>query len=536
MRRTPSWRRYVRFWGPDVDADIDEELRFHLEMRARDYEARGASPADARRIALERFGDMAQIGDALRTHDRRRERERHRREIMGDFVQDVRFGVRGLLRAPGFTLIAVLTLVVAMLTAVLFGLAPAAQATRDAELGALRDGAAGGGLSVSRLRDAFVVAQVAMCLVLLIGAGLFARGLQRALAIDLGFRPERLIVASVNTGLVHYDTARAERYVSDAMERITAIPGVRGVSWAASLPLSGHNVLTGHIEGHAPLPGEEEERFTVNIIGAGYLRTMGTPLVHGREFTAADRPGTTPVAIINEALARRDWAGQDPIGRRIIIGDTMTVVGVAKDAKVERLDERPQPLVYAPIGQSRGWLLDEIHLVVRLAGDGDGARPVVERALHAAGPDVPVYGLATFGDQLAEVLLPQRLGAALLGAFSLLALVVAAVGMYGVVSYLVSQRTREIGIRIALGAQPGVVLRLVVGHNLRRVGVGIVIGLAVAAAVTRVAASFLYGVSATDFVTYAATSLVIAFAGAAAAYIPARRATRVSPVEAFRTE
>ncbi|MEP6573878.1 MAG: ABC transporter permease [Gemmatimonadota bacterium] len=428
------------------------------------------------------------------------------------------------------------TAAVSLLTAVLFGLAPALQATRDTRAEVLRETGAGG-RNRTRLRDGMLVAQVALSLVLLIGAALFARGLQRAMQTELGFRPDHLAVATVNTGLVRYDTTRAAAYVSSATERIAAIPGIRSVAWAATLPLGGSNVLGGMPEGWSrPGGGRAMEDLGVSVVGTDYFKTLGTPIVEGRAFLAEDRTGAPHATIVNEAFVHHYWPGGSAIGKRIFIGDTVTVVGVARNAVVERLDEQAQPFMYLALAQQPTALLNNLRVVAWTQGDPELMLPAIERALRASGPDVPVGGLSTFGDQIADAVLPQRLGAALLGAFSLLALMIAAVGMYGVVTYLVGQRTREIGIRMALGAQPSAVLGMVVGHNMRRVVIGLCVGIALAVAGTRIVAGFLYGVSATDFSAFAAAAAILSVVSLIAALIPARRATLVNPVRALRGE
>ena len=437
-------------------------------------------------------------------------------------------------------LVLAFTIGIALATTALFGLAPAVDGAGRGAGDSLR--ASSRTISTRRgLRDALLVTQVVLSLVLLIGAGLFIRGLQRALTVDLGVRPDHLAMASVNPGLVHYDSVAAGLYVEAAIRRIAALPGVERASWAVSLPVSEHNTLLATIEGYtptapAPVPGAPREQVTVNIVSPGYVRTMGGRVVRGREFTDADRFGAPPVALVSESFARHYWPGLDALGRRITIDDTMTVVGVVHDMTVERLDEAPPPLLYQSLAQHPNWMVDNIQVVARTTGDPQRMLSLLTRSLLDVGPDVPVFGAATFGDAIDDAVAPQRLGAALLAAFSLLALAVAAAGIYGVVAFLVSQRTREIGIRLALGARPSRVIALVVGQNLRRVAIGIGIGLVVAAAATRVIGSFLFGVSPTDLATYAITALVLAAAGTIAAYLPARRVMAVDPVESLRAE
>jgi predicted permease len=423
---------------------------------------------------------------------------------------------------------------IALLTTIVVGLVPALHATRNRDGAALQAREAIGSRSTTRLRGILLVAQVAIGVVLLIGAGLFARGLQRALSVDLGFRPERLITVSVNPGLVRYDTARAERYLADGATRMSALPGVTSVAWTTSAPLGLHNAPNIRIEGYAPPNGAQRTQVTLDIVSPGYLTTLGVRLVRGRDFAATDIRSSPLVCMINEAFARRYWPGQDPIGKRVALGGTMTVVGVTANVAAEQIGEDPVPILYQSLTQQPRWILGEMHAVVRASGDPDALLASIRRALRAGGGDVPVYGLRAFDQRLGEVLLPQRIGVGLLGVFSILALLVCGVGVYGVVAYMVSQRTREIGVRIALGAPARSIVELVMGENLVRVAIGIVLGLAVAALTTRVATAFIFGLSAHDGVTYGVMALVMAAVGLLAAYLPARRALKVDPVQALR--
>ncbi len=426
------------------------------------------------------------------------------------------------------------SLLITLLTIVLFGVVPALHAARAGERVALSDRSGAGSQASSRLRDVLLVAQVGLSLVLLIGAGLFARGLQRALTIDLGFQPDHLATAAVNTGLVRYDTARAETYLRDAQTQVEALPGVSRVAWTVTLPLAGHNTLGALIEGHTPPAGQQRDEAIVDIVSPGYFDALGGRIVRGRDIAPADRRLAAPVAVVNEAFAKTYWPNMDPIGKRIIIEDTMTVVGVAHDIKVEQLDGAVPPVIYQALAQQPRWMLGEMRIVVHTQGDPELLLASLDRTLRAVGPNVPIYDLRSFGDQLGELLMPQRLGVQVIGAFSLLALLVAGVGMYGVVAYMVSQRTREIGIRIALGAPSRSVLAMVMTHNLKRVAIGVGFGLATAALATRLATSFLFGLSTHDAITYAGTSLLLFCVGAVAAFVPAWRAMKVNPLTALR--
>jgi predicted permease len=428
------------------------------------------------------------------------------------------------------------TAMAAGLAVLVIGVGPAVLATRRVELATRSHRGVSTDRTHTRFRDVLLVAEVALSLVLLVGAGLFTRGLRRALASDLGFRPDHLAVASTNTGLVRFDTLRAERYYAEARQAVATLPGVRDVSVSVAIPLSDHDVLDGTVEGYVPATGRPKEEFTVDIVDPGYVRTVGAALVAGREFTEADRDNAGLVALVNQAFVRHYWPDADPIGKRITLTLPATVVGVVRDIKTERLDESPVPVAYFPIAQQPHWYLDRVHFIVRTSGDPEASLAAIRRVLLQVNPHVPVENLATFGTVLSTVLLPQHLLAGVLTAFSMVAIVVSVVGMYGVLAYLVSRRTKEIGIRLALGARQSAVVSLVIGHNLRRVALGIVVGSVAALLVTPATASLLYGVSTTDIWAYAPTVVLLLFVGVVAAYLPARRAAAIEPVEVLRSD
>ena len=434
--------------------------------------------------------------------------------------------------------IAAFTFGMAVLTGLMFGLLPAFEGSRIDSSAVLKDGSAGAGRRRSRLRDSLLIAQVALSLVLLVGAGLFVRGLQRALATDTGFTVERLALAYVDPSLVKYDRTRGRQYYADVMQRLSAIPGVRSVALAMEPPLTpGQNSETATLEGHVTPDGKQVE-LDYNIVSRGYLRTLEMPLAAGRDFDATDREDSPRSVIVNEALAAHYWPGANALGKRIIMSrrDTMMVIGIARTAKYHSLSESPRPHIYRLIDQHPGMWTSPMTVLVRGERDVEPLLAPVRFALQTASADVPVVALASYGDQFAAVLAPQRIAATLLGFFGILALAVAAVGVSGVVAYALSQRTREIGIRMALGAPAGSVLRMILGENMRRVLIGVVIGLALAAAASRVAADLLYGVSALDPATFIVTPLLLLAVAVVAALLPARRATEVDPLIALRSE
>jgi predicted permease len=425
----------------------------------------------------------------------------------------------------------------ALACAVLFGLVPARQAVSGELTPALRDGAAGGGHVRSGLRGALLAAQLALGLVLLVGAGLFTRALQRALRIDPGFSTRNVAIATVNVGLAHYDTARAQAYFSQANDRLAAIPQITAFGWASDLPLSPDMDRESAVIPGYSTPDGSALTIESGFVTEGYFGALRIPISAGREFlrTDASRPA---VAIVNETAAARFWPGRSPLGARfVMLDDTMTVVGVARDLAYHQLGEPPRPYVYLDATQFlRSGGTGPAILVARMREDAEGGEAMLRGVLLSADPHVTPYHLGVLDDQLREALLPQRAGAIVLGAFSLLALLVAMIGVYGVASYAVSLRTREIGIRVALGARTDRVVRTLVAQHARWIAAGVIAGLALAAVGTRALASFLYGVSTTDLPTFAAASLLLAAIAIAAAAIPARRAAKVDPVTALRTE
>ena len=433
--------------------------------------------------------------------------------------------------------IAAFALGVSVVTGLIFGLLPALEGSRLDTTAVLKDGSAGAGRRRSRLRDSLLVAQVALSLVLLVGAGLFLRGLQRALATDIGFNTNGVALASVDPSLVKYDTARAWQYYTQSAERLGALPGVRSVTSALTIPLTlDQNSRTAALEGYVARNGESPE-LNFNIVGRDFFRTLQIPLAAGRAFDATDTRTSRKVAIVNEALVARYWPGLNAVGKWVAMaGDTLRIIGVTRNAKYYTLAESPAPHIYTLVDQQPSVWNSPMTLFVRMEGDVEPMLASIRSTLRAVGPDVPVVALSGYGRQFDAVLAPQRIAATLLGFFGLLALVVASVGVYGVVAYSLSQRTREIGIRMALGAHSASVLGMVMRESLRRVAVGIAIGAVLALAGTRILESLLYGVSATDPLTFGAMSLLLLAVAAVASLLPARRATEIDPLTALRAE
>jgi predicted permease len=403
---------------------------------------------------------------------------------------------------------------------------------------ALKTGAATRSRRRFVLRDTLVVAQVAGSLVLLTGAGLFLRSLSRAQAIDPGFDPERTLVFSLDLAAQGYDAPRGADFYAALQERLAAIPGVSGASFSTYLPLTlGGERRSFRAVGYAPGPGEDME-VASSFVGADYFETMRTTLARGRGFTRQDAPGTRPVVVVNEAFVRRYWPGRDGLGESLVLpwheGEVaMEVVGIARDGKYNSLGEAPVPYVFYP---QRQLYRSQMAVVVRTRGDVASLLPEVRRQVQALDPTLPVYDVKTLEAHLGTALYPARAAAALLGLTGALALVLAAIGLYGVLSYLVTLRTREIGIRMALGARRADVLRLVVGRGLRLAGLGLVIGLALSASVTRFASFLLYGTSPLDPATFASLVALLLGVATLAGWGPAQRAAAVEPVVALRED
>lgn len=434
------------------------------------------------------------------------------------------------------TSVLLFTLALSIVTGIFFGLAPAWHASKTDIVSVLKDEAPGR-TRRSRLRSAFVVAQVACSMFLLVGAGLFVRSLLSARSIDAGFDPTDMIVMSVVPELQGYDEARGRDLYQRLLARVAAVPGVRSTTLAKSVPLGiGGSRRGTAIEGYQPQPGEDTET-AYNVVAPRYFETMRISMLRGRSFSEADRAGAPPVVIVNDAFARQYWPNADPIGKRISAngseGPFREVVGVTRTGKYNTLGEEPRPFYYLPLWQEYQGTLT---LHVKTSRDPRALVSPVRDAVRAVDATVPLFDIKTMEEQMLVALLPARLAGTLLGAFGLLALLLASVGIYAVMAYSVVQRTHEIGVRRALGAQAGNLLRLVLGEGMRLTVVGFAIGLGAAVALTRFASSLLYGVTPTDPLTFASALAMLSAAALVACAIPAWRAMRVDPVTALRYE
>jgi predicted permease len=423
--------------------------------------------------------------------------------------------------------------VVSTLTGILFGLVPAVQATRPALIPALKDESSAA--HRSRLRNVLVAGQVAISLMLLAASGLVVRSLINAQNIDTGFNNKNAFEVSFDIGLQGYDETRGRQFFDDALRRVNALPGVEAEGLAGYLPLSLDQSNRGvQVDGYVSRKGENPYSLYTRVT-PGYFRAMGIPILHGRDFSTTDDRDAPSVVIVNEAFVRRFWPGQDGVGKKVNINGTARpaseIVGVAKDGKYVSLGENPTPFLYIPVAQEYA---SQVTMVVRTKGDPNPIIAPVRAELQRLDPHLPLYDVKTLIDHMSTTLLPARIAASLLLSFGVLALALASVGVYGLVLNVVAQRTREVGIRIALGATRRDILRLVVGHGLTLALAGIALGLVVTLGLSRFLASLLYGVSATDPWILVAVSIGLASLAAFASYIPARHAMRIDPTDALK--
>jgi predicted permease len=447
------------------------------------------------------------------------------------------------------------TLVLSLATGVVFGVAPALQASKPDLVAALKDEtplvAGQGGTFLRRLslRNLLVVAQVALSLVLLISAGLFLRSMRQAQRIDPGFDPAHALTMPLNINLLRYTKAQGQEFYRRVLENVQALPGVESATLTRTPPLSGASressvTLAGATPTERVRGGESTGSVNLSSnstlassVALNYFQTLNIPLVRGRDFTSQDREGAPGVAIVNETFAARYFPGQDALGQRVSLGGEkgpwLEIVGVARDGKYISVGESPAPFLYQPLAQRHE---SGMSLIVRTKGDPAASIGAVRGAVQSVERNLPTANLRPMRELLAQSLFPARVGALLLAGFGLLALVLASIGLYGVMSYSVSRRTREIGIRMALGAQRGDVLRLVLREGMTLVGAGVVVGLAAAFATTRLLAGFLYGVSPTDPLAFAGIALLLTAVALVASFLPARRASRVDPMVAFKYE
>jgi putative ABC transport system permease protein len=431
------------------------------------------------------------------------------------------------------------SIAITVLTGLLFGAMPALYAARanlNDSLNLRVDGAIGGRGDV---RNTFVAVQLALCIVLLVGAGLLTRTSAALQRVDIGFNPDNLLTAEFRLPAAKYGTPeQINQFTAQVIANLRATPGVRSAALVNSVPLSGNWGRTSYLpDGQAePAPGLWPNT-QFNAVTEGFFRTMETPLLQGRDFAVTDRADAEPVAIVNQELARQAWPSQPAIGKRIkIVGPPeiwATVVGVVGNLKQFTIGEPISAQLYQPKAQVGGIFSS---IVARTSGDPMAFADQLRDAIWSVDRDQPVWKIRSMQSLVVRDLAPQHFTMVLAASFALLALLLAAVGVYGVMSYTVAQRTREIGIRMALGAYHGKVVALVVGRGLRIVAVATVLGVAAALAGARLLRSQLFGVSATDMLTFVTVPAILAAVASLACYLPARRASRVDPLVALRSE
>jgi predicted permease len=425
---------------------------------------------------------------------------------------------------------------VALATGVAFGIAPALRVTRDASDG-LRDRSATAAAGRTLLSRMLLVTQIAITLVLLVGAGLFLRTVQNLRHVDVGFNPENLVLFRLNPQLNGYDQARIGSLFDEAARRLQGLPGVQAVTMSNPPLLSGSVNTTSFVrEGQSTVDRQRDRVHRVRV-GASFFEALGIPLLRGRGFTDRDTLAAPRVAVINEAAARAFYGGDDPIGRRFgnspETSSTFEIVGIARDAKYNTLREPAPPTMYVPYIQSP---LGGVAFVVRTASDPIRVMPAVREAMRQVDSTLPLQDLSTQTDQIERRFAQEQVFARAYVLFGALALLVAAIGLFGLMSYTVTRRTPEIGIRMALGAARHTVLRMILRESLLLVTVGVLIGIATSAAAARLVASLLFGIQPYDPLTGVAAVSIIAGVAALAGYLPARRASRVDPMLALRHE
>jgi predicted permease len=442
------------------------------------------------------------------------------------------------------------TLFLALFAGILAGLLPAVRFTRTDVYEALKQGQSRGSSDSSgnKTRGLLVVSEVALSLVLLVGAGLMLRTLLQLSSVRPGFDPNNVLTAALPVPGTRFSTPAAEsRFCDQLLEQLRATPGVLSAALIDSLPLDGggsHQPIT--VEGQPIVPMADQPEIDVRVISPGYLNTMRIPLLRGRDLNDADVVDRPPVVLVSESVAKRFWPNDNPIGKHITLTFSgkaaREVVGVVGDVKEDSLGQtRPVEALYWPLSQMTAqpgetWRAFGMSLAVRTSADPASAASAVTAAVHRVDSQLPVEHVVTMEGLVSASLFSQRFNVLLLGAFAGLALVLAAVGIYGVLSYTVRRRVREIGIRMALGASHSDVLRLVVTDGMKPILLGVALGIAAALALSRVVASLIFGVRATDPLTFAAVALLLVAVGLLATVLPAYRATRVEPVSILREE
>jgi predicted permease len=422
---------------------------------------------------------------------------------------------------------------VTVVVGILFGLAPALNTSRPNLSDDLKDGGRTGTSARTRTRNALVIAEVALALVLLIGAGLMISSLARMRAVDPGFRTSNVVAVHVPLPQARYDRAAQRRFYAGLLERLQANPLTAQSALQFPIPLRGSNASAAlEIEGR-DLPRTDQATVEINSVSSGYFQTAGLRLLRGRDFSARDGAEAPPVAIVNQALVERELPGRDPLGLRVNLGSLFTIVGVVSDARRRSLDTPPQPAVYLPFEQ---FTLPFMGVSVRSAAGAPAVAAAVKAAVASLDADLPVGEVLSIEAIIDESTGQPRFRTFLIASFSAVALLLAAVGLYGLIAFSVAQRIPEIGVRLAVGASPFQVGRLVIGQGLRLAAIGVAAGLLVALPATRAVTGLLFETSATDPAIYGGLAALLLTVAALACYVPARRAMRVDPIAALRSE
>lgn len=427
------------------------------------------------------------------------------------------------------------TFAVAAAATLLFGLVPALRASRPDVAATLKDDSgASSGARRAWLRNSLVVAQVALSLVLLVSAGLFLKTLRKVSAADPGFDPRNVLVAGVDLTPNGYDAARGEVAIRQMLSNLGSLPGVAAISTIRSVPLGLTGSSASRVEADGYVPAKDETPMTnTNVLGADYFHAVNTPVLDGREFGPGDTASSQQVAVVNQTFMKR-YLPRGAVGRRVQVhGEWRVVVGVVRDSKFYSIDERPRAWVYIPLTQS---FASQTNFLLRTTSDPRAYAKAVEAAIHQVDPALPVYSVRPLENAISASYFGQRIGGSFLGLFGAIALAMAAIGLYGVLAYTVSQRSREVGIRMALGASRANVLGLILSQGGRLAAVGLLIGLGTAFGVTRFLSFLLFDVSPTDVPTLAGVSVLLAVVALLASAIPAHRATRIDPILAIRHE
>ena len=430
------------------------------------------------------------------------------------------------------------TLLISLFTGLIFGIIPAIKASGTDINEILKTGGRGGALgwTHNRLRGLLVISEIALALVALVGSGLFLRSMQNAQQFNPGFESQNLLQMNFDLGALRYDADHGQQFFRDAIERAKTVPGVVSASVSSNGVFGGGLAGTIFREGEQTDPNNRGTLVNFDDVTPGHFATMRIPLISGRDFTNFDRENTTRVAIINEAMAKAIWPGQEPLGKRFAIvkePELLQVIGVVGTAVIGQIGEDPQPIAYVPMRQQYSPFAT---LVVRTNSNPEPLIGAVRTQVQQIDKNLAFTNAQTVQQILGQGLWAARMGAALLGLFGALALILASIGIYGVLSYSVAQRTSEIGLRMALGAQPRQVLGLVLKQGMLLAMIGAAVGIVVALPVACMAAGLLYGVSATDPLTYLGITVLLMAVALLACYLPARRATRIDPLIALRVE